>query len=98
MSELPGVVIDANGAAVFDPRDRAFVQNPYPTYRYFRERDPVHYSPLMKRWYCFRHADCLEVCKDTGEGRRATFGKTMAQLEERVGQLTTLRQHREKMF
>ena len=52
---------------VYDPRDPGFVQDPYPTYRALRERDPVHRSP-MGPWVLSRHADVLEALADARLG------------------------------
>src|SRR5262245_51679830 len=51
------------GALVFDPTDRAFVTDPYPTYRRLRAEDPVHHSPLGY-WIVTRYEDVLRVLRD----------------------------------
>jgi pimeloyl-[acyl-carrier protein] synthase len=47
----------------FDPFQPEFKQDPYPFYRWYRERDPVHENrPGM--WWVFRHADCVAMLQD----------------------------------
>jgi cytochrome P450 len=47
----------------FNPFQAAFYADPYPFYRAYRERDPVHRShPGV--WWLFRHADCIAMLRD----------------------------------
>ena len=48
----------------FNPTDDAFFIDPYPTYRFFRETDPVHWSASLDGWFIFRHDDVTAVLKD----------------------------------
>jgi cytochrome P450 StaP len=55
--------------ARFDPQDPVLLGNPYPTYAYYRDADPIHWglasmSNLPGSWYLFRHRDNLEVLGD----------------------------------
>lgn len=60
---------DADGAAhaadgrVFEPLDPAFVRDPYPVYRWLREHDPVHRSPLG-HWVLTRYDDVVAAMRD----------------------------------
>ncbi|MEU7524290.1 cytochrome P450 [Saccharothrix sp. NPDC042600] len=51
------------------------VADPYPVYRRYRERDPVHRGAGLPgtatAWYAFRHADVVRVLGDDGFGRSA---------------------------
>jgi cytochrome P450 len=53
-------------ATAFDIRKLSpeFLENPYPTYRALRERDPVHRMPDGS-YFLTRYDDCLEVYHDT---------------------------------
>lgn len=58
----------------FNPHTAEFSANPYATYRYYRERDPVHPgTPILSTtpglWYLFRYADIAEALKDNRLGR-----------------------------
>ncbi|MCG8351127.1 MAG: cytochrome P450 [Chloroflexales bacterium] len=33
--------------------------NPYPTYRYLREHDPVHWNPVFRSWFLSRYDDIV---------------------------------------
>lgn len=48
----------------FNPTDDSFFIDPYPTYRFFRETDPVHWSASLDGWFVFRHDDVMAVLKD----------------------------------
>jgi cytochrome P450 len=45
------------GGADYDPRRHEVIADPYPALGRLRERDPVHWSPLLKGWVLTRHAD-----------------------------------------
>lgn len=53
----------------FNPWEPGFIDDPYPTYQYFRENDPVHWNgepfpSTSGAWCLFRHADINAVLKD----------------------------------
>jgi cytochrome P450 len=48
---------------LYNPFDPGFKANPYPTYHALREQDPVHYSPLLKRWVLSRYQDAERALK-----------------------------------
>jgi hypothetical protein len=50
---------------VFNPLSARTRRDPYRHYRVLRERDPVHRSRAIRGWVVFRHADCLEILRDT---------------------------------
>ena len=50
--------------ATFYPVGQRFYDDPYPTYRRLRERDPVHFSRLMNGFVLTRHADITAVLRD----------------------------------
>ncbi len=52
------------GAPVFDPYDYAFQDDPYPTYRWLREEDPVHHAVADDIWVISRHADVFAALRD----------------------------------
>jgi len=57
---------EAISPAVFDPRrlPGVFYEDPYPTWRRLRHEAPVLRCP-DGTWFLTRHADCLEVYRDT---------------------------------
>jgi cytochrome P450 len=62
-------------AALFDPTDREFLANPYPTYDQLRAEDPVHRTPLGL-WVLTRYDDVALVLRDprfSREGFEAAF-------------------------
>lgn len=49
---------------LFLPVGKAFREDPYPTYRKLRERDPIHRSPGADGWVLTRHRDVKAVLAD----------------------------------
>jgi len=47
----------------FNPLQQDFRQNPYPTYRRFREADPVHWSAVFGFWVCTRYDDIVSILR-----------------------------------
>src|SRR5687767_1467299 len=47
----------------WDPRDPAFIADPYPTYAHLRERDPIHRTD-EGTWVLTRYADAYAVVRD----------------------------------
>ena len=58
-----------------NPRDPAFYQDPYATYRRLQEEAPVVYWQEFDRWCFLRHSDVSRILRD----RR--FGRSMAGIE-----------------
>lgn len=48
----------------FNPDDPAFVADPYPTLRRFRDESPVHFWPRGRGHIFFRYRDYLAILKD----------------------------------
>lgn len=48
----------------YDPFSAQMHEDPYPTYRWLREHDPVHYSSLRDLWAISRHDDVVAVTSD----------------------------------
>jgi pimeloyl-[acyl-carrier protein] synthase len=67
MPEAPDA---APGAVAFDPQDRGFLDDPYPTYARLRVHDPVHRS-ASGAWWITRHADVADVFADRRFGKSA---------------------------
>lgn len=59
---------------VFNPRRRDFQADPYPVFATFRQREPVHYSPLFNGWFVFGYDDVLAVCTDDVSYSAAEIG------------------------
>lgn len=62
----------------FDPAEPALKVDPYPIYRRYREKDPVHWgrsslAGYAGAWYIFGHDDTISVLKDPrfGKARRS---------------------------
>jgi cytochrome P450 len=49
----------------FDPHDRAFLADPYPTYALFRAQAPIHNVKPYRSDWIFTYADCQQVLTDT---------------------------------
>jgi cytochrome P450 len=49
----------------FDPADKTFRTDPYPLLAELRAKAPVHFSPALKGWTVFRHADVQRVMRDS---------------------------------
>ena len=49
-----------------------FLDDPYPTYRALRERDPVHWSELAQAWVVTRYDHVATVLRDPRFGIRRT--------------------------
>jgi cytochrome P450 len=58
------------GSVDFDPRDPAFLDNPYPLYARLRAEDPVHRAATGEVWFT-RHADVSAALTDRRLGRVA---------------------------
>ena len=41
-----------------------FFENPYPTYKVLKERDPVHWNALMNNWIVTRYDDVQSMFQD----------------------------------
>ena len=48
----------------FNPLDRRFQQDPYPTYRRLLAKDPFHRTVMMGGWVLSRHRDISAVLRD----------------------------------
>jgi cytochrome P450 enzyme len=48
----------------FDPDDLAYIENPYPTYRYLREQAPTYWWPTGRAWVFSRYADVVAILRD----------------------------------
>jgi cytochrome P450 len=67
----------------FNPFDRQFRADPYPTYRALREADPYHRG--MGMWVLTRYADVLDVLRD----RRFLSGFIPEQIQRQATRLGT---------
>ena len=48
----------------FDPYDPAVMEDPYPSYRYLRNADPIHYSNVLRSWVPTRYEDVRACLND----------------------------------
>ena len=62
----------------FNPFDPDFRVDPYPTYKRFREEDPVHKTPFGP-WVISRYADCVGILRDPRSSSDATKSNEFAQ-------------------
>lgn len=53
----------------FEPRDPAFIADPYPVLRVLRERHRTVYDERTSQWLVFRHADVNALLRDRRLGR-----------------------------
>jgi cytochrome P450 len=51
---------------VLDPYDYAFQDDPYPTYAWLREHEPLHHNETLDLWALTRHADIAEAFRSDG--------------------------------
>ncbi|WP_028650758.1 cytochrome P450 [Nocardioides halotolerans] len=51
---------------VLDPYDYAFQDDPYPTYAWLREHEPLHHNPALDLWALTRHADIADAVRAEG--------------------------------
>ena len=49
-----------------DPFDYAFQDDPYPTYAWLREHEPLHHNSDLDLWALTRHADIARAFRDEG--------------------------------
>ncbi len=59
--------------------------DPYPTYRWLRDNDPVHYSELEELWVLSRYADVSAAFKDWKTWSSQRRGNLINDIPERVG-------------
>jgi cytochrome P450 len=62
-------MIESPAALGFDPRDPAFIADPYPVYRELREHHPILFDPRTSQWLITRHADVDRLLRDRRLGR-----------------------------
>ena len=48
----------------FDLYDPAVMEDPYPSYRYLRDADPIHYSKVLRSWVLTRCEDVRPCLND----------------------------------
>ena len=48
----------------FDPYDPAVMEDPYPSYRYLRDADPIYYSNVLRSWVPTRDEDVRPCLND----------------------------------
>ena len=51
---------------VLDPFDYGFQDDPYPTYAWLREHEPLHHNPHLDLWALTRHADIADAFRTEG--------------------------------
>ncbi|MGB0100535.1 MAG: cytochrome P450 [Nocardioides sp.] len=56
----------ARTGIVFDPYDYAFQEDPYPTYAWLREHEPLHHNPELDLWALTRHEDIAGALRSEG--------------------------------
>jgi len=48
----------------FNPDDLAYIENPYPTYRYLREHVPAYWWEAGRAWVFSRYADVVAILRE----------------------------------
>ena len=51
-------------ARLYDPRDRATIDDPLPVFRQLQADDPCHWCEPLKSWVVTRYSDCREILLD----------------------------------
>lgn len=59
---------------VFEPFDPAFIINPHPTLRRFREEQPIFYWPQARAYMFFRYRDMMALLRDPRLSSDPTLG------------------------
>ena len=74
---------------------RAFLEDPYPTYRLLREKDPVHWSDAWGVWVLTRYDDTITILRDAAQfSSVGRFSALLDQLPPEVQQdVEPLRRH-----
>jgi cytochrome P450 len=60
------VSIVQSSPTVLDPYDYGFQADPYPTYAWLRENEPLHHNPDLDLWALTRHEDIAEALRTEG--------------------------------
>jgi len=58
--------VTTQGRIVLDPYDYAFQNDPYPTYAWLREHEPLHHNETLDLWALMRHEDIAAAFKSDG--------------------------------
>ena len=72
------------------PDSLEFVNNPYPSFQYLQEHDPVHWSPRLKSWVLTRYGEVRKVAiaSDMSSNRLKPFFAAMPSEEaQKVGEI-----------
>ena len=59
--------------------------DPYPTYKWMRDNDPVHYSEVEDIWVLSRYADVVDAFKDWKTWSSQRRGNLVNDMPERIG-------------
>ncbi len=65
-----GVDFKSSPLPPFQPFDPRLQNNPSALFAEYREKDPVHWSPLMNAWIVTRYKDVLETFRNPQIGRK----------------------------
>lgn len=61
----------------FDPSQLDILADPYPVLNAWRERDPVHWNPILKRWMILKHDDFMKMCRHPQASSNSRGAKKM---------------------
>lgn len=61
----------------FDPSRPEILADPYPVLNAWRERDPVHWNPILKRWMILKHEDFMKMCRHPQASSNSRGAKKM---------------------
>ena len=67
---------------IYDPYSRQMQEDPYPTYRYFRDEEPCTHNPKMGFYALFRFEDVWEATLDW-----KTYGSSLGPILENKGEI-----------
>jgi cytochrome P450 len=74
----------------FRPDSLEFVNDPYPSFKYLQENDPVHWSPRLKSWVLTRYSEVRKVAiaSDMSSNRLRPFFAAMPSEEaQKIGEI-----------
>jgi len=69
VADDPAMVTATPADLGFEPRDPAFIADPYPVFRELREHHPVIFDARTNQWLITRHADVDRLLRDRRLGR-----------------------------
>jgi cytochrome P450 len=90
ISADPSSTPSSSGPFEFRPDSVEFVNDPYPSFRYLQEHEPVYWSERLKSWVLTRYAEVREVAiaSDMSSNRlRPFFAALPSEEAQKIGEI-----------